>query len=333
MNTHSTKFLRRLVYGVVLGMILYAGIALLGDARALGAQLERVPLMVIAGACALSTLNYGVRFVKWHAYLRLLDVEVELRHSLLIFLAGLIMAISPGKVGEVVKSVLLKRSRNVSIARTAPVVIAERLTDLLGLFVLAAVGIVVFQYGVVAFALTLTGLVALLVFLQFPVLVHFLLDVVEKIPLVGNYRSALDRAYASTRVLLHWRPLGAMTLLSAVAWSMEAFAFAWILVHLGVSAPLLFEAFFIFSTATLVGALSFLPGGLGVTEGSMAGLLVWLELFDELTPALAATYLIRFTTLWFGVIVGFLSFLLYEMLQRRAETDPDFIADPGNNAD
>ena len=321
MTNESSNSFRRLIYGLLLGVLVYALFALAADADELLRHLDRVPVIVIIGACGLSSINYGLRFLKWHAYLHLLGIRIGLGHSLLVFLAGLIMAISPGKVGEVIKSVLLKRSRDISIARTAPIVVAERLTDLLGLFVLAGLGIIVFQYGVVAFALTLVGIFILLAVLQSPSLIEALLDLIEKLPFIGRYRSDLDRAYSSTQTLLRWRPLSAATILSAIAWSMEAFAFAWILHHLGVSSPLLFEAFFVFSTSTLLGALSFLPGGLGVTEGSMAGLLVWLELFDNLSPALAATYLIRFTTLWFGVIVGILSFLLYERSQRRLEED------------
>lgn len=323
MKNASSNFLRRVIYGVVLGMLIYAGFALAADAGELLRHLDQVPILVIIGACGLSSINYGLRFLKWHAYLHLLGIKIGPAHSLLVFLAGLIMAISPGKVGEVIKSVLLKRSRDISIARTAPIVVAERLTDLLGLFIIAGFGIIAFQYGVVAFGLTLLGIISLLVLLQSPSLIKALLDVVEKLPVVGRYRSDFDRAYDSTKTLLKWRPLTAATVLSALAWSMEALAFAWILHHLGVSAPLLFEAFFVFSTSTLLGALSFLPGGLGVTEGSMAGLLVWLDLFSDISPALAATYLIRFTTLWFGVIVGILAFLLYERSQRFDEDDDD----------
>lgn len=316
MDVDSAKFLRRTVYGVVFGMVVYLAIAFFGDMEAMVDIIGRVPVMVVVGACGLSAVNYLLRFAKWHFYLRLLDIDIGVRHSLLVFLAGLIMAISPGKLGEVIKSALLKRSHGLSIARTAPVVLAERLTDLLGLFALAAVGIIVFQYGIIGFGAMLVLLLIFVAVVQSPELVNRGLDLVEQLPLVGKYRSDLDRAYGSTRTLLQWRPLAATTLLSAAAWSMEAIAFGWILSHLGVDLPVLFEAVFVFSTSTLLGAVSFLPGGLGLTEGSMAGLLIWLDVFDSFDPAMAATYLIRLTTLWFGVAVGLVAFLLYEWRQR-----------------
>ncbi len=323
MNLQSPILLRRLVYGAILGILVYALFALLTDATVLFHHLRSVPWFVVAVACLLSLTNYALRFFRWHAYLRLLGLDVPVGRSLVIFLAGLLMAISPGKVGEVIKSALLKRSDDLPIARTAPIVFAERLTDLFGLFILAAVGVVFFQYGVVAFIISAAAVLSVLLFLQFPSAVHRVLDIIEGLPLVGAHRPSLDRAYKATQTLLQWRPLAMATGLGTLGWAMEALAFMWILVHLGASAPVVLEAFFVFSVSTLAGALSFLPGGLGVTEAGMTGLLLWLEIFDDLGPSLAATYLIRFTTLWFGVVVGLLSFLLYEWLQRRANDDMD----------
>lgn len=317
MNDGKTISLRRLIYVAVAAMILYILAALIADLEGFSDHVGAVPWWVIAGACVLSLFNYGIRFARWHLYLRLIDISVPLRHSLLVFLAGLLMSISPAKIGEVLKSALLKRSRDLPIARTASVVIAERTTDLLGLFALAALGIIVFRFGVLYFVVSLVVLLAIIAAIQSPRLVSAMLDLWEGLPLLGRFRGDLERAYASTRTLLRPRPLAGATLLAIVSWSMEALAFLWLLNTLDASAPLLLEGIFIFSTSTLLGAASFLPGGLGVTEGSMTAMLLWLELFDEIGPALAATYLIRFTTLWFGVLVGFLSFLVYERLQMR----------------
>src|SRR5690606_23138209 len=69
---------------------------------------------------------------------------------------------------------------------------------------------------------------------------------------------------------------------------------------------LLQQALFIFPFATIVGALIMMPGGLGGAEASMAGLLQLLAGTPE-TVAVAATLLIRFGTLWFGVTLGLTS--------------------------
>jgi uncharacterized protein (TIRG00374 family) len=115
---------------------------------------------------------------------------------------------------------------------------------------------------------------------------------------------SLREAYGSVEQLLSPGVLGVTTLLSVGAWGLEGVAFYVIIEGLGGAPWALAEAMFIFALTTILGALSFLPGGVGVTEGGMVGLLVLLEVFEQESRALAATYLIRLATLWFGVGVG-----------------------------
>src|SRR5712691_576210 len=100
-------------------------IALYADAprmlRALASfRWEYLPLIL-----GLTLFNYFWRFVKWQYYLRRLEVQISRWRSLLIFVSGLSMAITPGKVGELLKSYLLKRETGVAISRTAPIIVAE----------------------------------------------------------------------------------------------------------------------------------------------------------------------------------------------------------------
>jgi uncharacterized protein (TIRG00374 family) len=105
--------------------------------------------------------------------------------------------------------------------------------------------------------------------------------------------------------LLNWRILLISTLLSLVSWGCECFAFYYVLTGLGLegTALLLLQATFIFAASTLFGLVSFLPGGLGASEVSSAGLLIAL-LGVSASVATAATIIIRFCTLWFGVSLG-----------------------------
>jgi uncharacterized protein (TIRG00374 family) len=95
------------------------------------------------------------------------------------------------------------------------------------------------------------------------------------------------------------------TLLSIVAWGCEGVAL-WVLLR-GFDAPVpLGVAVFFYSTATLAGALIPVPGGLGVAEAMIQEQLVRL---GGVAPgdATAAMILVRFSTLWFAVLVGFLA--------------------------
>ena len=298
---------RRIVWGIVIGVVVYAGVGLAVDAGALADHLAGFPWRVFGLALGLVAINYAIRFGKWQFYLRLLGVEVPVLESLTVFLAGLSMAVTPGKLGEVLKSVLLRESRGVPAARTAPVVLAERVTDLFGLVLLGGFGVAAFDYGRWAFVLVVVALGAGIAVVQRPRLVGWILDRLERVPGAGRLRPKIEEAYASTRAVLGWKALLVATALSALGWSMEGLAFYHILGALDGHGVTIDLAFFVFAVTTLLGALSFLPGGLGVTEGSMIGVLVVFGVFAEEAQATAATYLIRFATLWFAVVVGLIA--------------------------
>lgn len=316
------SFARKTLLGVLVAAFVYAGIAIWTDAQAVAEGLTRLPTSVFTAALALSLTNYAVRFVKWNLMLTRLGVRVGLAMNITTFLAGMSMSITPGKVGEVLKSLLLRDAVGVPVARTAPIVFVERLTDLFGLVLIAAVGALSFEFGRVPLALTALALAAVVVVLQQPRWVHRILDAIPSHPKLEGVRHKLGETYEATQTLLAWPNLGATTAMSVVSWGMEALAFHWIVEACAGHTTLLTSSF-VYAMTTILGAVSFLPGGLGVTEGSMIGVLKVLGVFDSTQAAVVATYVIRLTTLWFGVVLGFLALGVYRFLSsnKRGLTD------------
>ena len=115
----------------------------------------------------------------------------------------------------------------------------------------------------------------------------------------------LREAYRSLRVVAGPSALLIPTSLSVVAWAAEGLAMWVILRGFSEQVPLP-RAIFFYSTATLAGALVPLPGGLGIVEGMIREQLVHLNHVAEGT-ATAAMILIRFATLWWAVVVGFIA--------------------------
>lgn len=315
---NSDRLGRRIFWGVVFGVLVYAVLGAVTDLRAVLGSLRTFPVSIFFAALALSVVNYGIRWAKWEYFLRRLDVRIPLHESVVVFLSGLTMSITPGKVGEVLKSFLLQQTHDVPVERTAPIVVAERVTDLFGLIAIAAIGIATFDYGRIALASVFGVLAAAMVVLQFPAAVSRLLDVVELLPYVRRVRPRLDEAYGAMRELVRGVPLLVTTGLSAISWSMEALAFHWIIEALDPTTLQPTLSAFIFSMTTILGAVSFLPGGLGVTEGSMMGALLLFGVFTAKADATTATYLIRLATLWFGVALGVLGLTAHRFLRRAA---------------
>ncbi len=261
---------------------------------------------------ALTTFNYLLRGVKWLYYLRLIGIPVARGDGAAIFACGLSMAMTPGKVGELLKAWLLRARAGTPMAVSAPVILAERLTDGVAMLILASAGLLLYRHGWQALlAIALVAVVAVAV-IQSRSLALRILAALEGIPLLAGRAHHLRAFYESAYVLLGWRPLLTALAIGVVSWSGECLAFFLVLTGLGFtpSVGLLIRAAFVLATSTLVGSASLLPGGLGAAEVSSAALLR-LVLPISGPKAVVATLLIRFCTLWFGVVVGVGSLLLF----------------------
>ena len=304
------KLLGRVILGVAAGVAIYVAFSIWADARSVGRALASFHWLIALAALGLASLNYLVRFGRWHYYLKVLGLKVPVGHSLLVFLGGFSLTVTPGKLGEVVKAFLLRESHGIPAARTAPIVVAERFTDLVGLLLLACVGIFSFKadprFLIVASILIGFGLLVVSV----ESIAAFFLRLSSHVPFVCKVTPKLEEAYRTTAELLRPRPLILGVLLSVVSWFFECTAF-WAVVHGFAGASVDIQAAtFIYASMTVAGALSFLPGGLGVTEAGMLAMLGQLATGCNRSVAAAATFVTRLCTLWFAVLVGIAALLI-----------------------
>jgi uncharacterized protein (TIRG00374 family) len=101
------------------------------------------------------------------------------------------------------------------------------------------------------------------------------------------------------------------TVLSLIGWGSEGIALNLLLRGFGETVPVTLSLFF-YSTATLAGALVPVPGGLGVAEGLIQSQLIQLGGVAE-GAATGSMLMIRFATLWWAVIVGFIALGLLKL--------------------
>lgn len=299
------RWIPRLVLGLLLGVAVWAGLLFYGDVGEIVAATRTIPLDILLGSLVLSTLNYFVRAVRWQGFLRTVGVRLPMGESTLVCLAGLSMTLTPMKVGEILKSALLKRSRGISIARTAPVVFAERITDLAAMVLLGSVGSLVLDRGVMVAALGTLFVAAIMAVCTVRPIGHFALRCAAHLPVLKDRIVSLRAAYDNLGVLVGWAPFVGGTALGVLAWGTHCLAL-WLLVASFDDAQFsIVDSLFAYATPLLAGTLSMLPGGLGLTEASMTGLL--LELGGPgMSPAIAAvsTILIRLVTFWWAIVVG-----------------------------
>ncbi|MQG72190.1 MAG: flippase-like domain-containing protein, partial [SAR202 cluster bacterium] len=94
-------------------------------------EIGDLPVRYLFAGLGLASANYLLRFLRWAYYLEVLKIDAPAGVSALVFLSGLAMSITPGKAGELVKCYLLNSRTGVPVSRSAPVVVMERLTDVI----------------------------------------------------------------------------------------------------------------------------------------------------------------------------------------------------------
>jgi glycosyltransferase 2 family protein len=312
---------RNLVLALALGVAVYLILAVLSDLGELATALDSFDYALIPAILGLVALSYVVRFLRWTYYLRVLKVSVPTGINAAIFTSGLSMTISPGKLGEVLKCVFVRRVTGAPIARTAPAVVAERATDGTGMVLWGFLG---------AFALdippwTMFIFLALAIFgiavLRSERLTMAAERALSRLPLVNRLAPHLRVFHGASNELLGTRPLLVGTALSYFSWGLECAGVYLCAVGLGVDQPFLLIVF-VFALSSLVGVLSMLPGGIGAVEAGLYGQFVAVANLST-GVAGALTLVIRLATLWFATLLGICGLLLVRYLLGDASIEPD----------
>jgi uncharacterized protein (TIRG00374 family) len=316
----------KLIIGGLIGLAVIVGLLLYTDLKEMGAYARTFPPLYIIPILSFTLVNYSLRWIKWHYYLHLIGIkDISRINSAAVFIGGFVLALSPGKVAELLRSVVLREMTGTPVARSAPVIIADRVTDGLAMLVLGAISFggmlftsaenneVLFEYVPAYFAvlgILLTGIIVI----QIRPLFMWILNILEKIPVIGRLSKALHELYESSYELFRPIPLLVAVGIGTISWSGESIGFFLILHGLGLDASwlLLWQAMFMLAAATIIGAVSGLPGGLGAAEFTIVGM-IQLFVLHHSDPGFAGTaaLLIRLATLWFGVILGLVTAFVF----------------------
>lgn len=302
----SHSLLRRLIPGLLFGFLVFVALGLFGDLRQVSSQVRTFHWELYPLVLCLTLFNYTLRFGKWHFYLNQIGVKnLPARESARLFVAGFPLAVTPGKVGEVLKGVWIQQKTGVPTARGVAVVLAERISDGLAVLMLSTVGVIASPRYWPAFAAVLVLLLSIVIVSQIRPLALLLLKQGERLPLVKRFLHSLLEFYEGSFTLFHPRATLLAVGLGMISWLGEGIGLYMILLGLGVKGgwQSLSAAVFALSFSMIIGAVSTLPGGLGASEASITGILIMMLHLPADTAA-AATLLIRLATLWFGVSLG-----------------------------
>ena len=292
-------------YAVGVAVVFVAAVALSGIVIGIGDVTARLGLLsaeLVAGLLALSLVNYALRTVRWHLFGLRLGMNVPFGRTALVYVAGFSMTPTPGKMGEALRLWLLERIHGFRYARTAAVMIGDRVGDLAAILALCLFGVGAFAgYGQSTALVAVVGTALILLLARSGPLLGTIGAAYRVVGRWPRLFAAARHSVRQTGRLFSPSVVFAALMLGAVGWLAECVGLYWLVNAMGAAISLQ-AAIFVFSFSLLVGAVSMLPGGLGSTEATMFALLTLADVPADV--ALAATAVNRAATLWFAVVLG-----------------------------
>jgi ubiquinone/menaquinone biosynthesis C-methylase UbiE/uncharacterized membrane protein YbhN (UPF0104 family) len=258
------------------------------------AAVRRARWAYLAPMAGITVAYLFLRFLRWHYMLRSVQVAVPIRANLSIYLASLVGVATPAHLGELMRSVLMQQRFGTPIRISATLLLYERLFDVLALALIAAVA----SAGWVRGIMTLLLAVAVL--------------------LMAGVRIAAGQVHGPLRLVP--RLYAVSTLLTTLTLSILVWVFTGLLLVLaaasfGISLPAR-TGVGIFSASTLLGGVTLMPAGVGVT-GSFA--IVELQALSlPLVDALAIVSLTRLGSVGVALTIG----ATFGLIEFRRATAP-----------
>ena len=248
-------------------------------------------------------------FLRWIVLLKNSNIKIPFKDNLLIYLAGFTFSISPAKSGEWIKSIFLKNKFNIDKSTSIPIIFVERFYDVLALIILILFGISFLGFEFLPIVILCVGLLFSILFLIYSKSkFNYFIRFASKFKFLQKFITPLENSHEIIRKSITPKTFLISTSLTIFYRLIEALSVYLVFLGFGIDLISYFELTYMYSASIILGSISMIPGGLGVTEGSLASLISSQGI--AFSSALVLVIIIRFFTLWFGVIVGFIALKL-----------------------
>ena len=253
----------------------------------------------------LIVLSWLPIYFRWRLLCKNLEISVPIKTDFLIYLSGFALTITPGKIGELLRTQLLKDKTNTSRSNTVPIIFVEKFYDLIGAILFSTIGIINFPE---IWFIILGGL-SLILFIYLIISTSFIfkkfMKLLTKFNFTKSFVTSLSESQSTLKRSIRPKILLLSSLLSILYWSIVSVAVYFIFQALNFTSIDIFRIVSSYVLSHFIGALSFIPGGIGVAEMSFAG---FLHLNGIEFPLIATVVIIsRIFTLWINIVVGFIA--------------------------
>lgn len=308
MITETRQNYRVLLPGFLLGSIAFIILIFLSNLNRVVTFFSSFNWVYFAVAVGLNVVHHALRFLNLSFSLNFSGIRrIPLKKRIIFYISSSALTAADPKANDSYRSVWLSKACGVPLLRVDSLFLIDQLSDGLSILALATLGILAYPAFWPFFALMLTLFVLSILFLQIKPAGEGLLDAGEKLPLLRLYSNQLRQSMEGNESLFNTFPMTVSLLFNVLAWIALAAALFFVLVGFGLNANLTLAAIacLVLAFSIMIGFFSTVPGGLGVIELALAGLLTFLLGFQP-ELGVTVTILFRMSTFWISLLFGIL---------------------------
>ena len=299
------KLDNRLILVLVAVVVIYAIFLFISDFSIISEKISNFKTNYLPLILLLVSVSWIPMIVKWHFLLKNCEIDVPLRKSIAVYFAGIAFEITPGQIGSLIKSQLLKTSSNIPRTKTVPIIVAEKVYDLIGAILASIIGIIILGMDFYLIIIAILALAVIFFFMFYRPASEIFFKRITKTKFFSKYIDNMSEFHAIIQKSTNVKAATICILLGVTYWFIISSAAYYTLIAFDINVLDYLTVLAIYTTSILLGAISFVPAGIGVTEGSIAGLFTLNGI--DVSTALILSVMIRVLTLWFSVSVGFIA--------------------------
>lgn len=287
---------------IIVLIIIYAAFILSSDISKISQNVMTMNLYNLLFAIIFWVCGNLIKVVRWHIFLKSIDDKIPFKKNFQYYLAGFAFALTPGRMGEILRSPYIKRDYGIPISKTSAIVFVERFYDILGMTIILSIGLALIDFDKTILLIPIGMIIFIVIILTNKKYLLKLLNRMTKMKRFKNIDSNFEELYNTSVSLMKTRFFLVGTSVSIITYSLYSFAVYSLILGLGGDIKLE-EIFVIFTTSMFVAAISLIPAGIGVFDGGMVGLLLLYDISYDV--AITTSILIRLIGIGLLSAIGF----------------------------
>ena len=298
------KFDNRFYLILVAAIVIYITFLIVSDLNVILDKILDMKTEFLLYILVLAPLSWLIVFLRWHLLLKNSNIDIPKKENFKIYMTGYAMSATPGKIGELIIAHILHSKFEIPKKNTIPIIISEQFYNIIGILIVSILGLFYFDFSMYAVALTGSLFVIMYVLLSSEKSFKKFMNFISRKKFLKKYVPSLSDSYFILKKSISTKIAITSSFLSVAFWLIESVIAYLVLLSFDISSLEFLQLAAMYTTSIIIGVVSFLPMGIGVVEGSLAGFFSYHGI--ELSLALTLVIFIRIFTRWYGVIVGFI---------------------------